>query len=440
MSLIRTLLSWRLRPPFFYGWLVLGVASVAAFAATGVAQTVLGGIQTFIFEEQGWDRGTIAYAITAGTWTSGLLTPLAGRLADRYGPRWMMPIGIIIVGVCYFGLSGIHAIWHFYIAYIIGRAVASPFLIGVVPRTAAVNFFQRKRNFALGLTATARPIGVASNVQIISIIAQAYTWRVAYRVLGIFALALVVPLFLVMRRRPEDIGLKPDGERTTPSGEVSSSRDSAPDTPALPRPRPFEWRAGEAAGTSTFRLIVLADFMFMLTGSTVNFQVVPFLRDTGLSQSAAAGALSLAILLGAFTNPSWGYLSDRYPVRKLMLIGVAVSGVLMALLLTSDSSPIRFVLIVLWGTTSGGFIILSNMMLAQFFGRESFGAITGLLGPFQVGAIGLGPTIGAVMFKLTGGYTTMLLFGVAAYSLAAVLIYWVRTPRLPTRAETVQVQ
>ncbi len=117
-----------------------------------MAQVVLGGIQNLILEDLGWDRRTIAFAVTAGTWTSGLLTPFIGRLVDRHGPRGLMPIVALIVGVCFFRIAGIRCVWQFYLAYVIARTIANPNLVGVVPRTVAVNFFQRKRNLALGLT------------------------------------------------------------------------------------------------------------------------------------------------------------------------------------------------------------------------------------------------------------------------------------------------
>ncbi|MCH8207145.1 MAG: MFS transporter, partial [Chloroflexi bacterium] len=125
MSSLRSIVDWRPRTRFYYGWLVLGTAALGAFAATGVAQVVLGGIQSLIFEDMGWDRSTIAYGVTAGTWMSGLLTPLFGRLADRHGPRGLMPVGLVVVGVSLFGLAGIRAVWHFYVAYIIARSIAN---------------------------------------------------------------------------------------------------------------------------------------------------------------------------------------------------------------------------------------------------------------------------------------------------------------------------
>ena len=81
---------WHPSPPFFYGWVVLGAASIGALIATSVAQTVFGGVQDLIAGEIGWDRKTIALAATLGTWASGLTMPFIGKLVDRFGPRWMM--------------------------------------------------------------------------------------------------------------------------------------------------------------------------------------------------------------------------------------------------------------------------------------------------------------------------------------------------------------
>ena len=87
MRWAQSIVAWTPRTPVFYGWVVLGIISLGTYAATGVAQVVFGGIQNLIYEDMGWDRKTVAFAVTAGTWGSGLLTPFVGRLADRHGPR-----------------------------------------------------------------------------------------------------------------------------------------------------------------------------------------------------------------------------------------------------------------------------------------------------------------------------------------------------------------
>ena len=150
-------------------------------------------------------------AVTSGTWLSGLFAPFLGRLADRHGPRWLMTVGLVAAGASFLWLGGVHIIWQFFAAYILGRAVCNPTLVGVVPRTAAVNFFRRRRNIVLALMSTFRPVGGAINIQIISFIAVHRGRRAAYRYWGILSFVLVLPLILIMRRQPEDIGLLPDG-------------------------------------------------------------------------------------------------------------------------------------------------------------------------------------------------------------------------------------
>ena len=442
MRLLRSIADWRPSVPFYYGWLILAVSAAGTYAATGATQLVLGGVQNFIFEDMGWERSTIAYAVTAGTWASGLLTPFVGRLADRYGPRGLMPLAAFIAGLCFFAIAGIQAVWHFYAAYIIARAIANPMLVGVVPRTAAVNFFSRRRNLALGISAMARPFGGAINIQIFSLIALASSWRVAYRVQGVTALLLVIPLLLVMRRRPSDIGLQPDGipARQTAAGAAQSSRPDQPERAASPAsrssavPREFDWRASEAAATPAFWLIVAAEALVILISGTINFQVVPYLRDAGISPAVAAGALSVSSLLGSLGNPFWGWLSDMFSPRRLALITLAASGLAVSLFLFTPQGAASVATVIVYGALSGGLNILGQMMIAQYFGRASFGSITGLMGPFQTGALGFGPTFGALLFRATGGYRAIFLCGVVSYIIALGCILAARPARLPKRA------
>ena len=425
LTFLKTVADWRPRTPFYYGWLILAMSAVGTYAATGSTQLVFGGVQNFIFEDMGWDRSTIAYAVTAGTWASGLITPFVGRLADLYGPRGLMPIAAFIAGLCFFAIAGMQAVWHFYAAYIVARTIASPMLVGVVPRTAAVNFFNRRRNLALGISAMARPFGGAINIQIFSLIALAASWRAAFQVQGVISLLIVIPLLLFMRRRPSDIGLQPDGV----SGAYAPS-GRRPDTGGIQsayRPEP-DWRASEAARTSSFWLIVTAEALVILISGTINFQIVPYLRDVGISPAVAAGALSVSSLVGSLGNPFWGWLSDIFSPRRLALITLAISGVAVSLFIVVPEGRLSIIVVILYGSLAGGLNILGHMIIAQYFGRSSFGSITGLMGPFQTGALGLGPTFGALLYRITGGYRAIYLFGVLSYILAFACIIAARPP------------
>ena len=401
------------------------MSAVGTYAATGSTQLVFGGVQNFIFEDMGWDRSTIAYAVTAGTWASGIITPFVGKLADRYGPRGLMPIAAFIAGLCFFAIAGMQAIWHFYAAYIVARTIASPMLVGVVPRTAAVNFFQRRRNLALGISAMARPFGGAINIQIFSLIALAASWRTAFQVQGVISLLIVIPLLLVMRRSPSDIGLQPDG--ASEASGSSKRRQGTGSARTAPRAE-FDWSVGETSRTSAFWLIVIAEALVILISGTVNFQIVPYLRDVGISPAVAAGALSISSLLGSLGNPFWGWLSDIFSPRRLALITLAISGIAVSLFIIVPEGRMSLVVVILYGSLAGGLNILGHMMIAQYFGRSSFGSITGLMGPFQTGALGLGPTFGALLYRITGGYRAIYVFGVLSYMLAFACIIATRPP------------
>ena len=423
--MFQSLINWRLRTPFYYGWLVLGISALATFAASGLTQVVLGGVQVYITDESGWDDGSLAFAASLGTWLSGMIAPLIGRLADRYGPRWLMPLGLVVAGIAFFVIAGSNSVWQFYGGYVIGRAVSNPVLVGLVPRTAAVNFFRQRRNMALALVSTFRPLAGAINIQIISLIAANQGWRAAYRYLGFLSLILILPVMLFVRRRPEDIGLLPDG--ASPAGaSVGSAR------PQTMAPE-FSWTAKEALRTRAFWLLLTITALGTLASSATGFSLVPFLvQDAGLSTAAAAGVLSLGTFL-AVANLFWGYLADQITPRRSLMIMMVGAGGMMAFLLTVDSVGDALIFAVIWGIFSGGLGSLENMVLAGYFGRGSYGAILGVFSPLQMIALGLGPSLASVVRALAGDFYILYFAMGVAYFVSAVLMYFAKPPPRPIR-------
>ena len=431
--MFQSVINWRLRTPFYYGWLVLAISAVATFAASGLTQVVLGGVQVYITDESGWDDGSLAFAATLGTWLSGAIAPIIGRLADRFGPRWLMPLGLIVAGIAFFVIAGSDSVWQFYAGYVIGRAVSNPVLVGLVPRTAAVNFFRRRRNIALAMVSTFRPISGAINIQIIALIAAHQGWRAAYRYLGVMSLILILPVILFVRRTPEDIGLLPDGVNPATDEPTASSS----------RPRilisEFSWTAKEAVRTGAFWLLLTITALGTLASSAVGFSLVPFLvQDGGLSIQASAGVLSLGTFL-AVANIFWGYLADRITPRRCLILMMIGAGLMMVFLLTVDSVGEALIFAVVWGVFSGGLGSLENMVLAGYFGRGSYGTILGVFSPLQMVALGLGPGLASVARTLAGDFYPLYVAMGAAYFISAVLMYIAKSPRRPARAETASV-
>ena len=425
MELFKRATSWTPKTTIYYGWIVIAVGALGTYASSGSAQVTLAGIQTLIFEDTGWDRSTIALGITIGTWVAGLLTPVFGKIADTHGPRLAMPLTSLIVGVCFYWIGGMSAIWHFYVAYIIARGLGNPVLIGVMPRTVAVNFFDRKRNLALGIVSMARPCFGAINVQLITLISTWSSWRTAYKLLGVYSILLTIPLSLFIRKDPESIGLLPDGKKPKLSNQESfiKSEEVADIDKHI-------WSAREAAKTFTLWAIVSAEFLIILTSGTIGFQLVPYLHESGLPISMAALAWTISTLLNAFSNPIWGFLSDIYSPRKLVLSAMPICLVVTSIFLLIDGGYPGFACVVIWGAASGGLNVLGGMIIANYFGRHSFGSISGIMGPFQIIGLGLGPIIGAIMYDATGGYMYLFAFAIITYIAATILFFFAKPPKM----------
>ena len=423
-SSLSALLNWRPNTPFYYGWLVLGLSGTGAFVATAVAGVVLGGVQSYILADTDWSRTSIGLASSCGVWMSGFFAPFAGRLADRYGPRWLMPVGVLVLGVSLVVIGEVHTAWQFFIAAVIGRAVSQPFLIGVVPRTMAVNFFNRRRNIALAFTGIYRPISGALIIQLFSVITLLADWRMAFRLIGFFSLFLAVPMALIMRRRPEDIGLLPDGARAPGTSAAAGRGGMAASREATPA----SWTSKEAMRTKAFWMVSMVAFLNVTGSSGLGFSLVPYLHEfAGLTTPQAAGVLSVSTFL-ALSSLVWGQVAGRFTPRWCIVAAMAVSALATLGLLQVNSLGAAYAYGVFWGLFHSSMEVLVYMVLADYFGRDSYGAIAGAMRPFEAGGLGLGQIVGPVVYDLTGSYTILILFSAAAQTLGMILMALARKP------------
>ena len=444
-SSLRRLLAWYPRVPFYYGWLVLSMACLTSASGASVSQVVMGAIQVYIVEDTGWDFGTLSLAVTAGTWVSGGLAPIAGALADRYGPRVLTTMGLLAVGCALLAMSAVNTdtLWQFFTAYIIARALSNPFLIGIVPRTATINFFRRRRGVTLAINGMARPVGGAINIQIISLIAVTHSWRASYGYVGLFMLALAVPIFFIMRRTPEEIGMLPDGDRPTaaPGQPLRRGADRRAGGRAQGPVQEFSWTAREAMRTRAYWCIAGTAVLAVTASAGLGYILVPFLvseSGPGLTNPQAVGVGSLGAVL-ALTTLAWGFLADKLGPRPCMVLtiaGAVVSGLFLATGVNSLWTAYLFA--VLWGFFSNTVGTLEHMLLAQYFGRGSFGAILGSLGPLQTTALGVAPVFGSYLFEFTHSYNAVFIVLMAMYAGAGLLILLAKAPRLPPRATEAQ--
>jgi len=406
MKNLKSFYNWHPNPPFYYGWLALFIAGLGAFVATGIAQTVFGGIQDFIVEDMDWDRKTIALAATLGTWSSGVVAISIGRMIDKFGPRLIMPIAALIVGIGSIYLANIKSIWGFFIIYIIIRAIAGPSLQNLIPRTIAVNFFSRQRNMAMGITTFNRIFGESINLQIITTLASRYSWRFAYRTLGLITIPLCIPIFMIIRHRPEDIGQLPDGDK-----EISESKKINNQNEKI---LTFK----QILQIRSFWFILIGEFIAGVSTTMLLFQIVPFLTDGGLSQQRAAIALTVGNLLGGVSVPVWGFLTDKFTTKRIAALIISLAIIPTILISQLNVESYGFILSIIWTTITGSILVLGSMMYATIFNRKSYGSVAGLTGPSRTAAVGLGPTLGAYIISFAKSYQPIFWSSAIGYLVA----------------------
>ncbi len=424
--MLATVEQVKTKTKIFYGWWVLGVSVLITFFASTTAQVFSGAMLPAIQADTGWSRSSITLAVTCGSISAGFVSPVFGRLADKHGPRMLVAFGIVgaVLSMYLMATASYIGIPFFFIAYIFGRAIAQNALSGVVPRTTAVNWFKRMRGRALGFVSMAIPLGGAALVPVARFISSEWGWEYVYYGFGTFMLVVLLPIaLLILRRRPEDMGLLPDGDTGGPvvlaEGE-KPRRQFGGDT---------EWTLKQAMGTKPFWMLIAAVALGTCANGGIGFHQAAYFEDKGVAAAAAAFAVSAYALSGAVANALWGFLVEHISERAIGAFTVFVAALLCFFLLTVDTIGGALVFAVLFGLAARGETSIIVMIQAQYYGRNSFGAISGFSTPFQQISLGLGPTIAAVIYDLSGAsYTAaFILFGVM-YICSALFIWFARKP------------
>ena len=411
--------------PFFYGWIIVAITMVAGVLAAGVSNITMAVVLKPISDDLGWSRSLTAAAVTMGAVLGGLLSPLFGPLADRLGPRFLLPLGGALVGLLAFGVSVSTEPWQFYATFVPARALTEFLLCGMISFTAVTNWFYLKRPRAMGLVAMATPLGSAALSLVYQFFVTHYGWRSAFLALGIALWVLVVvPGIIFLRRQPEDLGLYPDG--IVPSLGATEMEFTGV------KPNAYQsehsWSRVEAIRTNALWLLVASTFLAAIgTGGTA-FHTAAYFTDVKIAPAVAAGAVSVMALSGAFGNGLWGALAERISPRGLNVATMLVAAATVAFL-TQVTAPIAaFVFALLFGLNARGAAVLTQVLISRYFGRRSFGAISSVLDPFHKGGLGLGALFAGIAFDFTGNYQAIFTIFGASYVVSALLIFLARRP------------
>jgi MFS family permease len=377
-----------------------------------------------ISDDLGWSRTLTAAAITMGAIAGGILSPLFGPLVDRLGPRFLLPAGGALVGLLAFGVSLSTEPWQFYAIFVPARALTEFLLCGMIAFTAAANWFYVKRPRVMGLIAMATPLGSAALSLVYQFFITHYGWRSAFMALGIALWVLVViPGVIFLRRQPEDLGLYPDGIAAPLNLAAASARERNAGSDIEQ-----SWSRGDAARTLTLWLLVASQFLASIGTGGVAFHTAAYFTDVRIAPGVAAGAVSVMALSGAFGNGLWGALAERFHPRTLNVMTMVVASLSVAWLMQVNAAPAAYVFAFLFGVNARGAAVLTQVLIARYFGRRSFGAISSILDPFHKGGLGLGALFAGISFDYTGNYRAIFVLFLISYLISALLIFLARRP------------
>ena len=294
-----------MRLPFFYGWLIVVVTFVTM--AIGVnARTAFSLFFPPIICEFGWERGVTAGAFSFGFVVSGAVSPLIGRMMDRFGPRGVMELGVALMGGGLLLAPLTTQPWHLYLT--IGVMVgAGSVCLGYSGQSLFLpNWFIRRRGLAMGLAFAGVGIGSVTLLPWVQHMIEQTGWRTACTAMGILVLAVLAPINFLLRKRPEDIGLLPDGD-AAPSATSAAPRSNVVD----PVWASTDWTLRRALRTARFWWISLGYFCGLYVWYAVQVHQTKYLLDIGFSANVAVWALGVVSLLGIPGQIWLGHLSDR---------------------------------------------------------------------------------------------------------------------------------
>jgi len=393
----------------FYGWWIVLACSLINLYVGGI---VFFGFTAFfqpIREEFGWSYTQISFAASLRGLENSIFSPLAGFLVDRLGPRRLMLWGAITVGLGLILLSLTQSLAMFYASFmLIGFGAGG--CTAVVTMTAVANWFRRKIGLALGVLGSGIGAG-GLVVLLIVVLIDLYQWRSTLIILGLGMWALGIPLSLVVRNRPEHYGYRPDGEVSSPSVQSHEIQEKG-----------VEIGLREALKMRSFLYLNMAEVIRVMTLMAVFTHVMPYLTSVGIPRATAglvAGSIPLIGIIGRF---GLGWLGDVFDKRYVMAVAI---GLISLGLLAFSYMHVRWAMVpflLLFPIGHGGSMVVRGSILREYFGRDSFGKMIGvIMGSAAVGGI-IGPILAGWVFDTVGSYQPIWLVLCGLTGLTTVLI------------------
>ncbi len=408
------------RTPFFYGWVVLFAVCCAGFARQGPAVATLSIFVEPMTSEFGWSRTAISGAVSLAGVMAAVLSPMLGPLLDRHGARVMLALAVIATGVSVAALAYTTSIIYFYVGYCIARTCfAGPFDLGIYG--AVNNWFLRHRAMATAISNVAMMSGLVALPLIAQFATEAGGWRTGWLAVGATVLVVgLVPVWLFVGRRPEDVGLEIDGGAAA-RGTLDGGRTIAPE------PEP-SFSRGEAMRTPAFWLLNVYTFLIYPIQAGVSLHQAPLLIERQIDATTAALIVATFSLCSGVSGLAFGVIVRRIGVRLSLLLTSYVMICAVVAMAALVNAAQAYMAAALFGLAIGGVLTVLPVAWADYFGRRSYGAIRGVALSVQVSGQAAGPLLSGVLRDVTGDYMMSLHIFTAFAASALIIALFLRPP------------
>ena len=418
----------------YYGWVIVGSFFLLNLAGQASGTLTFGLFVIPIGEELGLSRQTIGWAQTGRLWAGGLSGVAIGWWLDRYGPRVPVLVAIVVATVGLLVLARVQsAAVLFGVLLALGAsgwtAAGGGALFATVPVT---KWFIRLRGRATGMVQLGLGVGGAVFLPLTQILISNHGWRSAWVTLAWLS-AATLPLVLLLRRQPSDLGLEPDGgpARASRRGRRISARHGA-GTPPAPPAAAHAWTQRAAVRTPTMWQLSGAFAILGCLLGAASVHRVPHWVELGFSPGTVSLAFGVDAATATMTALAAGFLVERLQPR---IVGAVSCGLfcasLLPMVLARAWLPLLFSSTVLFGAAVGLNMVVQGVIWAQYYGWRFVGTIRGVVLPLIVLTAGLSAPLAGALRDASGSYRVAWLIALVLCAVAGVLILSARPPRHP---------
>lgn len=356
----------------FYGWIVVAVAVLATLIAAGI-RSVPGALLVPLEQDLGWSKTTISVAVSIGLVLFGLGGPFSGYLMDRYGPRRITLFGLLLMSLSMVGSALMTQVWQLNLIWGVVSGVGTGIVGSVLGATVANRWFIKQRGLVTGIFGGATSAGQLIFIPALVAWATGLGWREASWIMAGIALVAIVPIFVLMKDSPAEIGEQPLG-----AAPGSAPARITADAGVM----------GQAVRSSTFWLLAGT---FFICGATSNGLIgvhfIPYAVDCGISQGVASGMLALIGAMNFVGTIGSGWLTDRYDPRKLLCVYYVLRGLSLLLLPYAVTPETMVPFAILFGLDYIATVPPTVALVADNFGRQNVGTVYGwVFAAHQLGA------------------------------------------------------